>query len=100
MSQYDLTITYIHGEDNTVADALSRLPPNCFADEIPPPSCVESILQMCHDNFHERLAVCQQPLVHRKPTIDTLRDRYLQKPIQTGTQFTQAFWRGQIVCVA
>jgi hypothetical protein len=29
-----MTITYIHREDNTVADALSRLPPNSFADEI------------------------------------------------------------------
>ena len=36
MLQYNLTITYIHGEDNTVADALSRLPPNCFPDEIAP----------------------------------------------------------------
>jgi RNase H-like domain found in reverse transcriptase len=34
MSQYDLTITYIRGEDNTVADALSRLPPNCFPEEL------------------------------------------------------------------
>jgi len=33
MSQYDMTITYIRGEDNTVADALSRLPPNCFPGE-------------------------------------------------------------------
>ena len=33
MLQYDITITYIHGEDNTVADALSRLPPNCFLGE-------------------------------------------------------------------
>jgi RNase H-like domain found in reverse transcriptase/Integrase zinc binding domain len=36
MLQYDLTITYIRGEDNTMADALSRLPPNCFPDEIVP----------------------------------------------------------------
>jgi hypothetical protein len=34
VSQYDMTITYICGEDNTVADALSRLPPNSFPDEI------------------------------------------------------------------
>ena len=36
MLQYDLTITYIRGEDNTMADALSRLPPNCFPNEIAP----------------------------------------------------------------
>ena len=43
MSQYDLTITYIRGEDNTVADTLPRHPPNCFANEMPAPICVESI---------------------------------------------------------
>jgi hypothetical protein len=37
LSQYDMSITYIRGEDNTVADALSRLPPNCFPDEIEDP---------------------------------------------------------------
>jgi hypothetical protein len=43
MSQYDLTITYIHGEDNTVADALSRLPPNYFPDEMPPLMHINSV---------------------------------------------------------
>lgn len=33
MSQYDMMITYIHGEDNTVTDALSHLPPNWFPRE-------------------------------------------------------------------
>jgi len=28
-----MTVTYIRGEDNTVATALSRLPMNCFQDE-------------------------------------------------------------------
>jgi hypothetical protein len=35
MSQYDLTIAYIKGEDNMVADALSRLPTAAFPDETP-----------------------------------------------------------------
>ena len=35
LSQYDMTITYIKGEDNTVADALSCLPPATFANELP-----------------------------------------------------------------
>ena len=33
MSQYEMNITYIHREDNTVVDALSQLPPNTFLDE-------------------------------------------------------------------
>lgn len=33
LSQYDFTITYIHGEDNTIADTLSRVPPNAFPNE-------------------------------------------------------------------
>jgi Integrase zinc binding domain len=37
-------MTYIRGDDNTVADALSRLPPNCFADEqIHPTAAVLSV---------------------------------------------------------
>lgn len=42
MSQYDFTICYIHGEDNTVADALSRLPPSTYPDEKPAPPLHES----------------------------------------------------------
>src|ERR1700683_2963578 len=34
MSQYDMTIIYIPGEDNTIADALSRLPLATFPDEL------------------------------------------------------------------
>jgi len=33
MSQYNTTIMYIRGEDNTVTDTLSRLPLNTFPDE-------------------------------------------------------------------
>ncbi|KZP19163.1 hypothetical protein FIBSPDRAFT_676320, partial [Athelia psychrophila] len=34
LSQYEVTISYIKGEDNTVADALSRLPMGTFEDEL------------------------------------------------------------------
>jgi len=36
MSQYDMTIVYIPGEDNTVADALSRVPEGCYPGEAVP----------------------------------------------------------------
>jgi Integrase zinc binding domain len=44
-------MTYIRGEDNTVADALSRLPPNCFADESPMTTAtVNAVLKITSDN--------------------------------------------------
>src|ERR1700691_2086052 len=46
MSQYDLTITYICSEDNTVADALSQLPPNCFPGENSTKSSVNTVLKI------------------------------------------------------
>ena len=33
MSQYEMSIVYIHGEDNSVADTLSQVPENAFPDE-------------------------------------------------------------------
>jgi hypothetical protein len=33
LSQYEMTIVYIRGEDNTIADALSRMPPDAYDDE-------------------------------------------------------------------
>jgi RNase H-like domain found in reverse transcriptase/Integrase zinc binding domain len=51
LSQYDLTMTYIRSEDNTVADALSRLPPNCFTDESPMTTAtVNAVLKITSDN--------------------------------------------------
>ena len=48
LSQYNMTVTYIHGEDNTVADALSCLPPNCFPDEMTKstPSSINAVLHI------------------------------------------------------
>ena len=33
MSQYEMKIIYIHGEDNSVADTLSHVPEGAFPDE-------------------------------------------------------------------
>ena len=76
-----MTITYIHGEDNTVADTLSRLPPNLFPDKIISPTAesgVNAILQIVSDAsilrkylqtgccyYYEGLASKEQPLVYR-----------------------------------
>jgi hypothetical protein len=50
LSQYDMSITYICGEDNIVADALSHLPPNCFSDEIEPDS-INAVLSIVTDQL-------------------------------------------------
>jgi hypothetical protein len=33
LSQYEMSVVYIHGEDNCVADALSRVPANAYPEE-------------------------------------------------------------------
>ncbi len=48
MSQYDMTIIYIRGEDNCVADALSRIPPNAFPNELNQPP-IASVLSITSD---------------------------------------------------
>jgi hypothetical protein len=53
MSQYDLTIVYIPGEDNTVADTVSQVPDGAFPGKIIeprdrhyPPAAVNTILSI------------------------------------------------------
>jgi hypothetical protein len=50
MSQFEMSITYIKGEDNTVADALSRLPADTFEGEEESGNCVASILKVSADD--------------------------------------------------
>ena len=53
LSQYDMTITYVRGEDNTVADAHSCLPPNSFPNEnapVLPEHSVNAIFQIASDS--------------------------------------------------
>jgi hypothetical protein len=51
MSQFEISLVYVRGEDNTVADALSRLPRNCFDDERSDSEHVATgILKICIDS--------------------------------------------------
>jgi hypothetical protein len=50
MSKYDMSIVYIHGEDNTVAHTLSQLPPNCFPDRQTPINAINAVLSIETDN--------------------------------------------------
>lgn len=43
MSQYEMKIIYIKGEDNTMADTLSRIPANSFPDEAIVPAMVHEV---------------------------------------------------------
>ena len=49
LSHYDMTITYICDEDNTVVDALSCLPPNTFLDKAEVSPGVNAILSVATD---------------------------------------------------
>ena len=87
MSQYDLTITYIHGEDNTVADALSQLPPDCFPEEMPALVLVDSVNAVL-------------TITADRSILDTIKARYLDdefcKCVVTtsmkGWQMTNRLW--------
>ena len=91
MSQYEMAITYIRGEDNCVADALSRLPPNTFPDE--------HVIQSPHE--HWKTPICAvlsiatdiSVLASIKEGYDS--DPFCQRLARTGApgaQFINGLW--------
>src|ERR1700683_4868967 len=73
MSQYNMTITYIPGEDNSVAEALSRIPEGAFpsesVDKIIPH--FSSQLTNVTPSVHTTLSITADPSV-----LDTIQGSY------------------------
>jgi hypothetical protein len=58
MSQYDMTITYIQGKDNTVADAFSRVPDGAYLGET-----LETDIGSKAPGIHAILSITTDPTV-------------------------------------
>jgi hypothetical protein len=67
MSQYDITITYIPGEDNSVADALLRVPEGAFPGESVDKVTPHFSSQFANDTpgIHATISITADPSVFR-----------------------------------
>ena len=66
LSHYDMTIVYIPGEDNTVADALSRVPDGTFPGET-----IDTHTSLNHIGINATLSITTDPSILR-----TIQDGY------------------------
>ena len=99
MSQYDMTITYIPGEDNSVADALSRVPEGAFpgesVDELTPHFSSQCANET--PGIHATFSITADPSV-----LDTIRNGYsgdefckkviLSAPSTAGISTSNGLW--------
>jgi hypothetical protein len=77
MSQYDMTITYIQGEDNTVADALSRVPDGAYLGET-----LDTDMGSKTPGIHAILSITTDPTVLRMIQDGYEVDEFCQKLIK------------------
>ena len=71
MSQYKMSIVYIHGEDNCVADALSQVPENAFPDE----RSVTSAPPILHDAWRHHIGAVLSITTNRL-VLESIKDGY------------------------
>jgi hypothetical protein len=101
LSQYEINMIYIPGPDNTVADALSRLPEDTA--EIPVPhkswlSPVAAVLSIATDQTVLDVIKCGYSVDDY--CINTPCWRYSRESILTHSRCSGPFWRRQIICSA
>ena len=71
MSQYEMNIVYIHGEDNCVADTLSRVPEGAFPDE----PAATSALPVLHDAWRHHIGAVLSIMTNRS-VLESIKDGY------------------------
>ena len=69
---------YIRGEDNTVADVLSRLPPNCFTNAMP--------LLIRVDSINAILTIMMDCDILERIKADYLQDKFCKCVATTSMQ--------------
>ncbi|GBE82212.1 hypothetical protein SCP_0405950 [Sparassis crispa] len=95
MVQYNLTIVYIRSEDNTVADALSRLPPSSFPDENDTPN--ETFNTWLTPSVNAVLTIATDSAVVKDITDRYLTDDFCKKvianaPSTLGVHCSNGLW--------
>ena len=86
MSQYDMTMVYILGEDNTVADALSRVPDGAFprVTDNPTHGTQETLLGAVRLGINATLAITIDPTVIQSIQNGYKHDDFCKKVIATA----------------
>jgi hypothetical protein len=91
MSQYDMTITYIPGEDNSVADALSRVPEGAFPGESVDKVMPHFSSQFANDtpSIHATISIMADPSVLETILSSYADDEYCKKVILSAPSTTR-----------
>ena len=71
MSQYKMSIVYIHREDNCIADALSRVPEGAFPDE----RMVTSVPPILHDMWQHHIGAILSITTDRS-VLESIKEGY------------------------
>jgi hypothetical protein len=87
LSHYDMTIIYIPGEDNMVADALSRVPDGTFPGDNPSITEYPSIVN--HLRINVTLSITTDPSVLRTIQDGYETDEFCKKKLISTTPSTQ-----------
>jgi len=92
MSQYDMTIVYIPGKDNTVADALSHIPNGAYPDETKTPT-----FSINNPGVHATLSITTDPSILCMIQDGYEKDKFCKKltlsaPSTQGISSSNGLW--------